>query len=374
VGVSGKHNIQAVARRFEIFGEFVRAEPYGSGHINDTYRATYIQGGTTIHYLHQRINHDVFKNPQAVMDNVVRVTTHVRSKLAGQPGATRRCLTLVPTRDGEAYLLDDHGSYWRTYVFIEDAQTYDMVQHPGQAYEAGRAFGNFQRQLVDLPAPRLHDTIPNFHHTPKRFESLVQAVEEDRLNRAAEAKPEIEFVLSRAEMAGRLIELMEKGEIPERVTHNDTKFNNVMIDDQTGEAICVVDLDTVMPGLALYDFGDMVRTTTSPTREDERDLSLVEMDFSMYEALLRGYLETAGDFLTPAERENLAFSGKLITFEIGMRFLTDFLQGDQYFRIHREGHNLDRARTQFCLVECIEAQEDAMNRLAEGFEQVALAP
>lgn len=363
--MNGKYDIRGIARKFDIFGEFQGAEPYGSGHINDTFRATYYQGGTTLHYLHQRINHDIFKDPEALMDNVVRVTRHIRSKLNGLKGSSRRSLTLVPTLDGDVCHRDDHGNAWRTYVFIEGARTYDAVQNPRQAFEAARAFGLFQKQLVDLPGPRLNDTIPNFHHTPSRFRALEEAIEADEVNRAHLAKPEIDFALRHRDMVGKLVEMQERGEIPERVTHNDTKFNNVMIDDETGEGICVVDLDTVMPGLALYDFGDMVRTTTSPTREDERDLSRVQMNFEMYEALLRGYLETAGEFLNDREKENLAFSGKLITFEIGLRFLTDYLRGDTYFKVHREGHNLDRCRTQFKLVESIEASEDRMNALLD---------
>lgn len=368
--MNGTFDIRGIARQFDIFGEFQGAAPYGSGHINDTFRATYYQGGTTLHYLHQRINHDIFRDPEALMDNVVRVTRHVRSKLNGIRGASRRSLTLVPTLKGNPCHRDDEGNAWRTYVFIEGARTYDAVQTPRQAFEAARAFGLFQKQLVDLPGPRLHDTIPNFHHTPSRFEALEAAIDADSHNRAQQAKPEIEFALAHKDMVGRLVELQARGEIPERVTHNDTKFNNVMIDDETGEGICVVDLDTVMPGLALYDFGDMVRTTTSPTKEDERDLSKVGMDFEMYEALLRGYLETAGEFLNEKEKENLAFSGKLITFEIGLRFLTDHLKGDTYFKIHREGHNLDRCRSQFKLVESIESQEDQMNGL---LDRVAVA-
>jgi hypothetical protein len=368
LGVEGKYDIRSIARRFDIFGEFQGAEPYGSGNINDTFRATYYQGGTTIHYLHQRINHDIFKNPVGLMENVVRVTRHIRGKLNGLVGASRKSLTLVPTFDGSTYHRDDAGNYWRTYVFIEGARTYDAVVTPQQAYESGRAFGLFQKQLTDLPEPRLHDTIPDFHHTPKRFEALERAIEVDSRGRCALAGPEIEFAQARKAMAGKLIELQQKGDIPERVTHNDTKFNNVMIDDETGEAVCVVDLDTVMPGLALYDFGDMVRTATSPTLEDEQDLSRVQLDFALYEALLRGYLETAGEFLNPVEKAHLAFAGKLITFEVGIRFLTDFLQGDTYFKVHREGHNLDRCRTQFKLVECIEEQSERMDRLVERVE------
>jgi aminoglycoside phosphotransferase (APT) family kinase protein len=235
------------------------------------------------------------------------------------------------------------------------------VESAEQAFKAARAFGEFQRQLADLPAPRLHDTIPDFHHTPKRFAALEAAIRADAAGRAKLARAEIDFALAHQPMTRVLLE----ANLPERVTHNDTKFNNVMLDEATGEGICVIDLDTVMPGLALYDFGDMVRTTTSPAKEDERDLTKVTMQFPMFEALVRGYLAAAGGFLTPAEKQRLAFSGKLITFEIGIRFLTDYLAGDVYFKVHRDGHNLDRCRTQFKLVESIAQQEDAMNKLVE---------
>jgi Ser/Thr protein kinase RdoA (MazF antagonist) len=238
----------------------------------------------------------------------------------------------------------------------------DVVESPAQAFAAAQAFGQFQKLLTDLPAPRLHDTIPDFHHTPKRFAALEKFVAADTGNRAALAKPEIEFALRHQAICGVLLD----AQLPERVTHNDTKINNVLLDDATGEGVCVIDLDTVMPGLALYDFGDMVRTTTSPVKEDERDLTKVTMQFPMFEALVRGYLASASAFLTPAEKQQLAFAGKLITFEIGIRFLTDFLAGDPYFKIHREEHNLDRCRTQFKLVESIEQQEAQMNKSVEG--------
>jgi hypothetical protein len=356
-----RHDIGAVARRFQIPGEYVRGEPYGSGHINDTYCVNFDQGGTPVRYILQRINHNVFKNPIAVMENIQRVTAHLSGKLSGQGDFSRRLLTLMPARDGAAYHRDAEGNFWRAYIFIEKARTYDAVETPQQALEAAKAFGQFQKLLADLPAPRLHDTIPDFHHTPKRFSALEQTIEADAVNRAKLARAEIEFALRHKSMAGALLE----AKLPERVTHNDTKFNNVMLDDATGEGICVIDLDTVMPGLALYDFGDMVRTSTSPAKEDEEDLSKVTMRFEMYEALVRGYLAAAAGFLTKAERQLLAFSGKLITFEIGIRFLSDFLAGDTYFKVHREGHNLDRCRTQFKLVESIEEQEEQMNKLAQ---------
>ncbi len=354
-------NAGAAARAFEIDGEFLEAQPYGSGHINDTYRVFFQNGSAPHRYILQRINHNIFKNPEALMQNVERVTEHLATIVADEPDSNRRALRLIPARDGRGWHVDAEGNHWRAYRFIEKARTYDAVETTEQAFQAARAFGRFQQQLAELPAPRLHDTIPDFHHTPKRFSALEQAIAADSAGRAVLAKAEIDFALARKPIARVLLD----AKLPERVTHNDTKFNNVMLDDTTGEGICVIDLDTVMPGLAPYDFGDMVRTTTSPAMEDERDLSKVTMQFPMFEALVRGYTSSAGEFLTKEEKALLAFSGKLITFEIGTRFLTDYLAGDTYFKVHREGHNLDRCRTQFKLVESIEEQEERMNRLVE---------
>jgi hypothetical protein len=359
--MTAKHDIRAIASHFRILDEFLEAAPYGSGHINDTYCAVFNQGGARVRYIIQRINHDIFKRPVALMENIERVTSHLRGKVSGESDASRRVLTLVPALSGETFFRDDDGNYWRAYNFIEAARSYDAVETPAQALAAATAFGQFQQLLADLPEPRLHHTIPNFHNTPKRFAALEKVIDIDGANRASLAKPEIEFALSHKAICGVLLD----AKLPERVTHNDSKLNNVLFDDATGEGLCVIDLDTVMPGLALYDFGDMVRTTTSPAKEDERDLSNVTMQFPMFEALARGYLSSAGDFLTRAEKNLLAFSGKLITFEIGVRFLTDFLEGDTYFKVHREGHNLDRCRTQFKLARSIEHQEAAMNKLIE---------
>jgi hypothetical protein len=360
-----KHDVRAVARQFQIYGDFRSAEPYGSGHINDTYCVIFDQAGTTARYIFQRINHAVFKEPVSLMENIQRVTTHLAGKMSGERDASRRVLTLVPARHGLCYYCDEDENYWRAYLFIEQALTYDAVESTQQAFEAAKAYGRFQTLLADLPAPRLHDTIPDFHHTPKRFAALENVIAADAVNRAKLVKPEIEFALKHKAMCRTLLD----ADLPGRVTHNDCKFNNVMLDDATGEGICVIDLDTVMPGLALYDFGDMVRTTTSPAKEDEGDLSKVKMQFPMFEALVRGYLASAGDFLTKAEKQHLAFSGKLIAFEIGIRFLADFLGGDTYFKVHHNGHNLDRCRTQFKLVESIEQQEEQMNKLIESIEQ-----
>jgi len=360
--------LQDISKQFQIYGEILHAETFKIGHINETYSATYDQGGMRVRYIHQKINKNVFKNPPVVMKNVMRVTTHIRHRLESQNARdiTRRSLVVIPTRDGQSHYRSRDGEYWRTFVFVEGVQTYEAVESPDQALQAGRAFGEFQSLLVDLPGERLHETIPAFHNTRKRFAALQQAILKDHFNRAQAAKREIEFALKHESLVDVILTAMAKKKIPERITHNDTKFNNVMLDTVTGDAKCVVDLDTVMPGCALYDFGDMVRTTTSPTLEDERDLSKVQMQMPMFKKLAEGYLATAGQFLTRAEKSFIAFSGKLITFEIGIRFLTDYLGGDTYFRIHRSDHNLDRCRTQFKLVESIERQERAMQKYADS--------
>ncbi|WP_263354428.1 phosphotransferase enzyme family protein [Acidicapsa acidisoli] len=357
--MSNDCNIGTVAGKFQVCGEFIFATPCGSGHINDTWCATFTQVGKPVRVILQRINHKIFRNPVALMENIERVTAHLATQESGHPDRQRRALRLVPARDGRSWSVDAEGYYWRAYGFIEGARTYDVVESSEQAYQAAKAFGRFQQLLADLPVPRLHDTIPDFHHTAKRFAALEQAIAADAAGRAILAQSEIAFALARKPITSVLLD----ANLPERVTHNDTKFNNVMLDDLTGEGICVIDLDTVMPGLALYDFGDMVRTATSPAAEDERDLSKVTMQFPMFEALLRGYLASAGAFLTKDEVSYLAFSGKLITFEMGIRFLADYLAGDTYYKVHRDGHNLDRCRTQFKLVASIEQQESEMNRL-----------
>jgi Phosphotransferase enzyme family len=361
--MSAPYDVRAVARHFKFQGDVSEFAPHGNGHINDTFLVTCLDDAVPVRYVLQHINRHVFHDPTAVMQNIERVTTHLAAQVAGDSGGSRRTLTLVPAKDGRGWYVDAEGETWRAYHFIDGARSHDTAESTQLAFEAARSFGRFQQQLASLPPPRLHETIPNFHHTPRRFAALVKAIEADSCNRAAQARAEIEFALARESMTGVLL----AANLPERTTHNDTKLNNVLFDDATGEGICVIDLDTVMPGLALYDFGDLVRTTTSPAAEDERDLSKVVIQFQMFESLVRGYLSTAGEFLTEAEKKLLAFSGKLITFEVGIRFLADYLAGDTYFKVHREGHNLDRCRTQFRLVESIESQEEKMNRLVESF-------
>jgi aminoglycoside phosphotransferase (APT) family kinase protein len=358
--------LPAMADAFLLPGVYVQGRSCGSGHINDTFVITLEQAGRPVRYILQRINDRIFRNVPALMENIQRVTTHAsRPQGPARPPGSRRELTLVSSRAGTAWQRDRHGSCWRCYHFIEGARTYDLVESPRQAYEAARAFGEFQRLLVDLPGERLHETIPDFHHTRSRFEKLQRAIAADPSGRAREVQAELEFARSREAMVDVLRGLQARGDLPERITHNDTKFNNVMLDDATGRGVCVIDLDTVMPGLALYDFGDLVRSATNSAAEDEIDAAKVTMRIDIYEGLLEGYLSSAGAFLNEAERAHLAFAGQLISFEIGLRFLTDYLEGDVYFKVRHPGHNLDRCRTQFALVRSIEQQTAAMQALGD---------
>ncbi|MDR0499536.1 MAG: aminoglycoside phosphotransferase family protein [Holophagales bacterium] len=353
---------QLVSKKFNISGDFISAEPYGNGHINDTFALVFNQGGTIVRYIMQRINGNIFKNQAELMENIVNVTKHLREKAEerGVKDVSKRVLTLVQTPNGEYSAYDQDGSVWRCYIFIEASRSCDIIETQNQAFEAAKAFGAFQRDLMDYNGPRLFETIPMFHHTRNRFATLQKAIQEDIKNRAASVKNEINFALSHENLVNSLLTLQEKGVIPERITHNDTKLNNVLLDNKTDEGICVLDLDTVMPGLSLYDFGDMVRTATNPAAEDELDLSKVVVQVPMFEAIAKGYLEGTAGTLLPVERDNLVTSGKLLTFECGIRFLTDYLQGDTYFKIKREAHNLDRCRTQFALVKSLEEHEERL--------------
>jgi hypothetical protein len=352
-------NLKAIGEAFSLPGNFEEAFPYGSGHINDTYCAVY--GGKR--YIHQRINHSIFKDPVRLMENVSRVTAHQQAGLASLPAAERgrRSLTTLQAKDGKPYFQDEEGNTWRSYHFIEGARTYDVIEHSGQAVQAAKAFGAFQKSLADLPGGRLVETIPNFHNTPLRFQALMDAAAKDPLGRLKDVKADLDFALSRKSEVGRLVELLEAGELPERVTHNDTKINNVMLDDATGEGICVIDLDTVMPGLAAYDFGELLRTSTLPCKEDESDLSKVLLQWDRFEAVADGYMQSAASFLTPKERETLALGGWMMSFENGMRFLTDYLLGDSYYKIKRPGQNLDRSRCQMAMAREVEKNLSRMN-------------
>lgn len=330
-------------------------ETYGNGHINDTY---YVKNSE---YILQKINTKIFLNPDELMENIVNVTEFLRKKIKAAGGnPDRETLTVIKTVDGKNFYRDADGSCYRAYIFIKDTVTIENDRTAEDMYNAGKGFGRFARQLSDFPVEKLYDTIVDFHNTPKRVEALKKAIAEDKAGRAASVKAEIEFALKNAEFADVVVNGMADGSIPLRVTHNDTKINNVLFDAETKEAIAVIDLDTVMPGSMLYDFGDALRIGASTGAEDETDLSKISFDLEIFRRFTEGYLEESGSSLTKREIELLGFSAKLLTYECGIRFLTDYLNGDTYFKIHREHHNLDRARNQFKLVEDIAAKEAQM--------------
>lgn len=361
--IKNESHIEDVANEFAIAGEFLSGEEIHSGHINSTYMASFTEpSGSIAQYIFQRINENVFKNPLAVMRNVEMVTRHINWKvLRVKKDLGGQTLNLYPARGGRFYAEGGGGGVWRCYNFIDGCKTYDIVENTRQAYQAGHAFGSFQDLVSDIDVDDIEETIPDFHDTPKRYKKLMEVIAANPCDRVGTAQPEIDFIQRRKHLTTKLITLRDKGKIPIRITHNDTKINNVMIDTETDEAVCVIDLDTVMPGLSLYDFGDLVRTVVSPAAEDEQDLSKVEMRMPFFESLAEGYLDGC-DCLCDAEIENLVFSGKLISLEIGIRFLTDYLEGDVYFKSKHDRHNLDRARTQLKLVEELEKKEQEMGK------------
>ncbi|ARA94251.1 mucin desulfatase [Rhodothermaceae bacterium RA] len=369
--MTATEDVQAITRQFQIPGDYLDARPLGTGHINDTYVVRVDQAGVIVRYLVQRLNTAIFRDPQGLMDNMVRVTAHLRARLeaAGTAGVSRRVLTLLPSRTGTPYHRTADGHLWRALLFIEGAETYEVVDAPWQAEEAGRAFGRFQAMLCDLPGPRLSETIPQFHDVRRRFDAFEQAVKADVCGRAAGVRAEVSFARARAGLADAIDTLQTREGLPERITHNDTKINNLLFDRATGHGLCVVDLDTVMPGFVLYDFGDLMRTAASTAAEDERDLARVGLNPSHFEALVRGYLAATQPFLTPVERRHLVLGGKLMTFVMGLRFLTDHLEGDVYYKVDRPGHNLDRCRAQFRLLEAMEVEEDALVRIVERVQR-----
>ncbi|MGI6732220.1 MAG: phosphotransferase enzyme family protein [Anaerovoracaceae bacterium] len=356
---------------YQFPGEFAGFLPYGCGHINDTY-AIYFQepDGDVKRYFLQRINTNVFQKPDELMENIVGVTSFMRDAILQRGGNTEReTINVIKTASGKDYYVDDNSLHWRCYTFIENTLTLQVASGPDDMYEAARVFGKFQSLLSAYPAEKLHDTIPDFHNTKVRFNTFLEVLEKDALNRAKDVQPEVDFVLSRKDEMGILVDLAEEGKLPIRVTHNDTKLNNVLLDKDTRKGLCAVDLDTVMPGLSLYDFGDAIRFGANPAAEDEIDLSKVWMEETLFDAYTKGYLEEAGEALTEKEVEMLPMGAKLLTLECGMRFLTDYLQGDTYFKIHREHHNLDRCRTQFKLVADMEKKWDLMHQIVKKYHR-----
>ena len=353
-----------VAENFKIEGKVISAEPYGSGHINDTRLVITDKK----RYILQRINKNVFKDPATLMDNFVAVTAYLAEKIEAAGGdVMRETLNVIRTKDGEKFYLDSEGQYWRMLVFVEDSVSYDKVERPEQFYDSAVAFGNFQYMLREYPADTLVETIVNFHNTPDRLRQLREAAEKNVVNRLSEVEAEIEFANSREEFIGMFERAHKEGKLPLRVTHNDTKLNNILFDAASGKALCIIDLDTIMPGYAVNDFGDSIRFGATTALEDEADLTKVNFDISLYELYVKGFVEGAKGGLTDFELDMLPYGAMMMTLECGMRFLADYLSGDTYFRTHRPGQNLDRARNQFKLVADMEKALPEMKAIVDKY-------
>ena len=358
--------IADIISHFRIDGSFTSSSIIGSGHINDSYLITTIPDSAP-NYVLQRINHQIFKDIPGLMNNILIVTRHIEAKIrSGDPAAQGfTALNLIPTNDYEYYYKDDDGNFWRMYNLIPETKSYDIVESPLMAYEGGRSFSIFQYFTADIPGDSLSETIPDFHDINKRLLTFHNIVRQDPVNRVKDVMKEIDFVKKGEEEMKTILLLGKAGKIPVRVTHNDTKFNNILFDENK-KAVCIVDLDTVMPGYVLYDFGDAIRTGANMAAEDEPDLSKVKIDLELFEAYTRGYLSVASGFLNKKEKEYLAFSARFMTYIIGLRFLTDYIDGDHYYRIHFKNHNLQRARAQFRLLESMEENFDLMKEIVRN--------
>ncbi len=360
--------IREIANKFCIRGEYQDFKQNTAGLINKTFIVRSKEGDKVYHYVLQTVNTAVFTHPKELIRNISSVTDFLREKIKQSGGdASRETLCLIPTHDGALYYIDPDGKFWRMYNYIEGARTYDLVENDEMFYRCGKGFGHFQRLLADYPADTLYPTIPRFHDTPNRLCDFKRAIEENRAGRAAQVAREIAGYLAHADFCDCVTKYIENGEVPVRVTHNDTKLNNIMIDCHSGEAICVIDLDTVMPGSALYDFGDAIRYGANNAAEDEKDLSKVYLRKDLFRAFTKGFLEEASSSLTERELALIPESAVLMTLECGMRFLGDYLNGDVYFGIRYPEHNLDRARTQLKLVNDMLANLDEMHAIVDSY-------
>jgi hypothetical protein len=356
-------DLKKIFESFTPDGTYLMGEPYGSGHIHDTFRVETKEKDKD-DYILQRLNNRIFKNIPALQQNIERVTVHLRNKLSSTPGSDikRECLNLIPAKDGKSWIVDEEGSFWRMYIFISNHRSYNIVDSTDKAFEGGKAIGRFQAMLSDMPGEPLTETIPKFHDIGNRLAILEKTISDDPKGRVASVKWEIDEYLKRGEEMKTILRLGREGKIPLRITHNDTKFNNILLDEHD-KALCVIDLDTVMPGYVHYDFGDAIRTVTNTAAEDEKDLDKVKMDINLFKAYATGYLSETGKTLNDVEKEYLAFAPKLITYTIGVRFLTDFIDGDNYFKIHHEFHNRQRMRAQLKLVMSMEEQYSEMQKI-----------
>ena len=357
------YNLKEIFESFTADGTFLNGEPYGSGHIHDTFRIETKEKDKD-DYIVQRLNNKIFKNIPELQENIERVTVHLQNKLKNVPGSNikRESLILIPAHDGKSWIVDRSGNYWRMYIFISNHRSYNIVDSTDKAFQGGKAIGRFQAMLSDMPGGPLHETIPSFHDIEKRLQTLNNKIAENPAGRVESVRSEISEVLKRAEEMKIILRLGREGKIPSRITHNDTKFNNILL-DENDQALCVIDLDTVMPGYVHYDFGDAIRTVTNTAAEDEKDLTKVKMNINLFKAYAEGYLSETGKTLNEVEKEYLAFAPRLITYTIGTRFLTDYIDGDNYFKIHHEFHNIQRARAQLKLVMSMEEQYGDMQEI-----------
>lgn len=363
----------AVIKEFDFPGSFVEIKGYGNGHINDTYFVRFESDDGKINkYILQRLNTDVFKSPKMVMENIVNVTSFLKKKIRDNGGdPERETLTVIPARNGKGYYIDEYNNFWRAFTFISDAVSLDLPEDENDFYQSAIAFGNFQKLLSDYPAETLHETIKDFHNTQARYAAFLASIEKNASGRAENVAKEIEFVKSRRDFMSLLEDSHRNGSLPLKVTHNDTKMNNVMLDKDTRKPICVVDLDTIMPGYSVNDFGDSIRFGASTAAEDEKDLSKVHFDLKLFDTYTRGFLTGCGGTLTDGELALLPEGAKMMTLECGMRFLTDYIDGDVYFKTAYDDHNLVRCRTQFRLVEEMEQQWDKMKEIIEKYKQAS---
>lgn len=364
-----RQELEKIFLNFSEEGEITEIERYGKGHINDTYRVTLkLENGTRRRYILQRINRSIFKEPEQLMDNIVKVTEYLKSCVEKAGGEVdKEVLQVVHTKEGAHHVVYE-GDFYRCYRFIEGARSYEIVGGPEDFYKSGQALGKFQKLLGDFDGKVLHETIKDFHNTEKRFQDFQNTVAENPVNRAEECAEEIQFYLEREKDTKIINGLLREGKLPVRVTHNDTKYNNVMIDEETREAVCLVDLDTVMPGVSLYDFGDAIRSGATTAVEDETDLTKVHFDLTLFDAYVGGYF-SQGDFLTPTEVAYLPFAAKIMTFECGMRFLKDYLEGDVYYKTAYPEHNLHRARNQMKLVSDMERDYQQMIEIIRKYRE-----
>lgn len=360
-------NLQELFNIFDAEGTFLSAAPFGSGHIHDTYRIV-TKGSTTPDYILQRINNTIFRDVPNLQGNIELVTRHLRGKIIEIPGSdpTRQCLTLIQTRNGRPWHTDSSGDNWRMFVFIANHRSYDLVDSEPKAFEGGRAFGQFVAMLSDLPGDAVAETIPNFHNIEKRLVKFSETVAADPVGRVSGVAGEIEEILKRAEEMKIILRLGSTGKIPLRITHNDTKFNNVLLDEDD-KALCVIDLDTVMPGYVHYDFGDAIRTGACTAEEDTTDLASVALSLPLFRAYTHGFLSETKDILTEVEKEWLAFAPRLITYEQALRFLADYIDGDTYYKTKYPDHNLQRTRVQLNLLRSMETHADIMKDIVRRY-------